>query len=119
MIALPVVHAGGITHDGLTIPQKSGSVIVPVTAVVVVELITQHEAEVPLSVLTPLCREVDGEQVIEDGALDTEILYLTLGVIGRTQLSDSLIAGGIGIDTSLLTEGQFIVVAPVQFRAEL
>ena len=71
-----------------------------------VELVTQQQAEIPLLLSTQLSVEVDGEQVVEDVMLNTEVLNLTLVVVCRTNLSHSHVVGGIYIETSLLTECQ-------------
>ena len=115
----PVVHALGILDDGLAVPGKARSIVVPRTGVVVVELSTEQQTQIPLLLCTELGGEVSGEQVVEDVALYAVVLNLTLGVIGRTHLSNGHVVSRIDIETSLLTEGQLVVLTQTEVRREL
>ena len=85
-----------------------------------IELRTKHSTEVPLLLSAPLCGEVGCKEVVEDVALYTIVLNLTLVVVCRTYLSDSSIVCGIYIKTSLLTDNEVVTfLVPVEVRTIL
>ena len=118
MILFVHIHRRRVANRRLTVESQSRAVIIPFAAILVVELVTEHEAKVPLSIGTPLGSEVGCKQVVEDILLHATIFYFTFGVISRANFSNSSVVGGIHIDAGLLAKNEMIAVSPVQFRGE-
>ena len=118
MILFVHIHRRRVADSRLTVESQSRAVIIPFAAIFVVELVTEHKAKVPFSISTPLGSKVGCDQVVEDILLHTVVLHLTFLVVGRSNLSNVGVVGGIHIHAHLLAKDEMIAVTPVQFRSK-